>query len=910
MKVKNTLFLLAAFFVFSNIFSKDIYVAKNGNDSNPGTEAEPYLTISKAASVAVAGDIVFIKEGTYEETVAPSNSGSAGNPIVFQSYPGDQVIISAMEALSGWTQEGGGIYKTTIPFASLGDDNFVMNGETACVLARWPNKTSSNPFELNSIRNTGGSDGSVSNGAYLTESSIPGIDWTGGAVFFYGDKAGSGWLAWKETVTSSSSGRVNFNLNKSPDWIRTFHAPADLGDFYLEGVKEALDYENEWYFDSSTKELFIQLPNGGAPVDGVVKMRRRSETINIKDKKYIEIKNLAVFGGSINMEDSSTWQNGGNNRTTNNKLYGVSSFYGNHTLGVFTGSHSGKASLNMQGSNNIVERCEVAFGAGSGLQVRGNNHQIIDSRIHDFNYLGSYDAPLVIRGIYNTKIKNNEIFNGGRDGIGYYGENNELSYNDISRSNLIADDCALFYTVGRQDNTEIHHNWFHDAASSGTKTKAAGIYLDNDAAGFSVHHNVVWNTEWSSIQINWNGEDIDIFNNTLWNGSQVMGAWHKDGTSFTNVKVWNNLGSDDNWEPQSDKQNNLMVESTVFNNADSGDFNLKAGSTPVDAGRVIDGITDGYIGANPDVGAYEHGGDNWVAGITWDANYGPTGLGCYGLPGEECILLPKDDQDNDGVADANDDCPDTPAGTTVNTSGCPVFDLAAENFKVLVSGENCASSNNGSISITSVENLSFTAKLEETGVEKNFTTNVEFTDLSAGDYKVCITTTENAEYIQCFNITVKEPEALSVSSKFSKSSGEVTLTLDGADKYKVELNGVTTITDKSELKLNLSFGQNNIKVTTDLDCQGEYLEKISLFDTVLIYPNSVQNNLTIALPNSSLEDEVTYKIVSFSGQIILSKTEKPTSNKITVNVENLINGIYFIHITSSTLNTQSKIIKQ
>ncbi|TYA91237.1 right-handed parallel beta-helix repeat-containing protein, partial [Seonamhaeicola marinus] len=152
MKQNYTFTLLLLFSL--NMFAKDIYVAKNGDDSNPGTMESPYLTISKAASVAVAGDIVYIREGTYEETLTPANSGTPGNPIIFQSYPGEKVIISAMEALSGWTQDSGAIYKTTISFNSLGQGNFVVNDQTPLNLARWPNKTSNDPFILNSIRNT------------------------------------------------------------------------------------------------------------------------------------------------------------------------------------------------------------------------------------------------------------------------------------------------------------------------------------------------------------------------------------------------------------------------------------------------------------------------------------------------------------------------------------------------------------------------------------------------------------------------------------------------------------------------------------------------------------------------------------------------------------------------------------
>ena len=74
------------------------------------------------------------------------------------------------------------------------------------------------------------------------------------------------------------------------------------------------------------------------------------------------------------------------------------------------------------------------------------------------------------------------------------------------------------------------------------------------------YRNVVWNTQWSGVQINWNGTNIDIFNNSFVNNTDVMGAWHKAGTAFSNVKVWNNLSDQsNNWETQSDKQSYNFV---------------------------------------------------------------------------------------------------------------------------------------------------------------------------------------------------------------------------------------------------------------------------------------------------------------------------------------------------------------
>lgn len=69
------------------------YVAPTGDDSNPGTLAQPWRTIQKAASTLVAGDTVYIRTGIYEEQVIPQNSGSAGQPITYAAYPGETVTI-------------------------------------------------------------------------------------------------------------------------------------------------------------------------------------------------------------------------------------------------------------------------------------------------------------------------------------------------------------------------------------------------------------------------------------------------------------------------------------------------------------------------------------------------------------------------------------------------------------------------------------------------------------------------------------------------------------------------------------------------------------------------------------------------------------------------------------------------
>lgn len=78
------------------------------SDNNPGTSSQPFATIQKAASVAVAGDIVNIRTGTYRETIVPANSGTPGNPIIYQPDGNAVVTVNGANiADGGWSRHSG-----------------------------------------------------------------------------------------------------------------------------------------------------------------------------------------------------------------------------------------------------------------------------------------------------------------------------------------------------------------------------------------------------------------------------------------------------------------------------------------------------------------------------------------------------------------------------------------------------------------------------------------------------------------------------------------------------------------------------------------------------------------------------------------------------------------------------------
>jgi Right handed beta helix region/Protein of unknown function (DUF1565) len=76
--------------------NSSFYVAKTGNDSNPGTQTAPWRTIQHAADTVGAGSTINVRGGIYEERVTLKASGNATDGyITFRSYPGETAILDA-----------------------------------------------------------------------------------------------------------------------------------------------------------------------------------------------------------------------------------------------------------------------------------------------------------------------------------------------------------------------------------------------------------------------------------------------------------------------------------------------------------------------------------------------------------------------------------------------------------------------------------------------------------------------------------------------------------------------------------------------------------------------------------------------------------------------------------------------
>jgi hypothetical protein len=130
------LVLLLVVFLSVHLGATTYYVAKTGNDTNPGTSELPLLTIQAGVDKAYAGDLVMVLAGTYKEQVTFPRSGTEGFPITVRGEVDTAgtplaIVDNTTPVGATWTaapEKGAGIYKKVgfNPSLMLWNGNFLF----------------------------------------------------------------------------------------------------------------------------------------------------------------------------------------------------------------------------------------------------------------------------------------------------------------------------------------------------------------------------------------------------------------------------------------------------------------------------------------------------------------------------------------------------------------------------------------------------------------------------------------------------------------------------------------------------------------------------------------------------------------------------------------------------------------
>ena len=633
-----TIFFALFFSLISISYLQGInyYVATSyGSDSNNGTSINtPFKTIGKAASVMSSGDKCYIRQGRYHETISIDDlDGSSGSAIVFTNYNNERVVVDGTTPItSTWTQVGSSnIWRTKL---SADIWQLFVNWEEQ-VMARWPNaKFSDDTIWDNDNYWAKGTidddENAYTNGTIIddpyTNSAGTTIDLS--ATGFDLDETNKQAIAilnlgsfrtWSRIVTSHSGN--TFNYATVPSWKTKHHY------YYLEGRKEFLDQEGEWWYDTynSADSLYYYAANGVNPNRLDFRGKVQSYAFSITGSQYIQIKNLEFFATTVYFSNAD-----------NCLVYGCNFMYPSCSKRMLrtvdTEPEMTKFASGSSGSS--IRNCAFRNTDGTALEMWGGTDTVDNCYFNKIDYSVADNSSIMLtirmNGTSNVFRKNTVHKTGGSATV-MVGDAGLVEYNNLyDTGHLQSDGAMIQFMEGQQDGAICRYNWLHDTEKYGARFDHSGAA---DGTNGIMHHNLAWNCESGGIMVK--GDNHKIYNNTVLNSGskndiivfQVNSGDHASTIVKNNAadKIanhrTNNVAIDfgtytNNWNgyDESVTLNSILTDTT------NNDFSPGTSSPLIDAGSVVSGITDQYTnnGSAPDIGAYEDGNSNWTAGHDWD----------------------------------------------------------------------------------------------------------------------------------------------------------------------------------------------------------------------------------------------------------------------------------------------------
>lgn len=256
------------------------------------------------------------------------------------------------------------------------------------------------------------------------------------------------------------------------------------------------------------------------------------------------------------------------------------------------------------------------------------------------------------------------------------------------------------------------------------------------------------------------------------------------------------------------------------------------------------------------------------------------------------LLEDNGDSDGDGVLDEEDDCPNTPEGATVNTNGCEIFTVPANNFTIEAIGESCPDKKNGKFIITAIETHNYKVTINNS-IVRNFTKAITLGSLAPGKFEICISV-ENEDFEQCFSLTINASNI--VLGKINITNNKASVEMEkGTAPYKVFINNIELFsTMASKFNVDVSNG-DKLDIKSANDCEGVYSKQIELDESVKVYPNPSTSLFTIKIPNQ-LQNKVLVEVYNYASQLIVSKYCTLQFGKISLDLTNIPTGTYIAKV--------------
>ena len=587
-------------------FSEEAYyVSNSGSDSNGGRSPDDaFQTIAKVNTLSLVGgqSVLFERGDTFNDaTLTVNYSGTASTPITYGAYgTGNNPVLSGFTEVTGWTNEGGGVYSKTI--STNTNPEIVTIDGVQYAQGRTPNSDRYSPayadyYHIDSYSGT----------TQITDSEVDAAvtDWdTNDAELII--KAGNGFKWMKCPITDHTSTTLTFT-NTPGDPLANGYG------YFIQNDIRTLDQFGEWFYDGVDFYMYF---GGETPTNYTVNVATRDNVIYLGNYDYVTIRDLKIEGANLKGIATQTTSHC-NNIIVNNCEFDFNNEalwfnvaydcdFTNNT--ILRSARVGAYIHNYTDGNyfayNTIDSTGLVL--GSGLETGTNFEAGTGIMFTLATYTYSSNKAIME---YNT------ITNSGYAGINWTGDSMIVRYNLVDKFCLNkADGGGIYYGL-----QEYAHDGLVESnivMNGHTNTDANGL-PQNDTDGGVMAYYLDHNS----------GGGIRLINNIAYNSPTGINIHATDSVTIIGNKIYDcTLGINLYETALGVPIRDIIVTGNYINVVDSGSVAISAHSLNDDFEQF--GVIDNnyYVTTN-----------NWNRPIQISVNYNPfkEGLNIWQLYGND-----------------------------------------------------------------------------------------------------------------------------------------------------------------------------------------------------------------------------------------------------------------------------------